>query len=1048
MARRERPTPARAAAWGLVALMALVGCDSGGGGGAGGAGGGADGGVGGAGGAGGGAGGAGGGGPTDAGVVDMGGGESCFDDDGCPAEQYCAPVNELEGVCRAGCRREAGGGDGPGSCEGRTVCSEAHQCVQDPRCISDEECEDQGTWCDDGDCVPGCRPEPDNCLPDDEGRSRRCSPTTRACERLVACCDGGACATSREGACQDVVDGVFSCFADDLCDRRCNRDGACPDDQFCDERGLCSPGCRLDDPMSCPGQRCDAETRACSPNPCETDRDCSRQQFCAPQGCLEGCRVDPDNCPDGQECGQNRQCRQTGGCRNDAQCVTDNGPGWRCVGDVCETFCEDDGDCRDGEYCDVAAGDCVEGCLDDDLEENDDRVSATALEIGANGRVSRPGLIACALDRDWYSFQTARGYGARATLRFRHANGDLDVRLHPPEGDARASQSQTDDETVTIESVAAAGTWYVEVFSRGLDTNDYALEVELIPPGGCAPDAAEAAGDDAPETATAVPVPGRQDVAVFRDRTACGDDADWYRLPMGTGDGLLVELTVPDPGAPPIDFAIYGPGRPAPGDEPLFVPNGGDAMTLTFQAPRPSPQVVAGDYYIRVASTVPDEGATYTLRVTVDRVRELCLVDSGEPNNRLDDATDLMLIPGFTRPGVDGVRGLVPDVDLDLDDRWLCAGDEDWYAFEAKAGDSISASVLRQEAMVVGDTLIEIRNALGQVIGQPGRNAQPLNTALAPDLPRGRYYIRVSAPAAGTQSQYTLRLSRQAGDVACMPDRFEAAGNDTRDRASALRAGVVDGLTLCGLDGDEDWYAVTLDAVSDLTVRARFPHLQANLDVDIFRDGADVAENADSPAGHTFTDDEEVAMQNRLPGVYYIRVQAVDGGDARYTLEIEVEARVFLCEDDPDEPNDATMTATDLGAGVVDRATQWLCDRVPAEADVFRFRVPGGQGRTVAAEFLYGDDGDLALEIVDNAGNRLATTAAVNREISKQCVRIPSFVADRTLFVRVIPLSINRVLQDDERLDYRLRILQGDNRCEDVEPPTPGIVWPSVPLPQ
>ncbi|MEZ4463181.1 MAG: hypothetical protein R3F43_01340 [bacterium] len=25
-----------------------------------------------------------------------------------------------------------------------------------------------------------------------------------------------------------------------ICARRCNRDGACPEDRFCDERGLCS----------------------------------------------------------------------------------------------------------------------------------------------------------------------------------------------------------------------------------------------------------------------------------------------------------------------------------------------------------------------------------------------------------------------------------------------------------------------------------------------------------------------------------------------------------------------------------------------------------------------------------------------------------------------------------------------------------------------------------------------------------------------------------------------------------------------------------------
>ncbi|MEZ4463180.1 MAG: PPC domain-containing protein [bacterium] len=319
--------------------------------------------------------------------------------------------------------------------------------------------------------------------------------------------------------------------------------------------------------MSCAGQRCDEATRACLPNPCETDRDCTRTQFCAPQGCLEGCRVDPDNCPIGQECGPNRQCRQAGGCANDAQCVTDNGPGWRCVDGGCETFCVDDNGCRDGEYCEVETGHCIEGCLDDGLEENDERAGATPLQL-ANDRVVEDGLIACSLDRDWYSFQTARGYGARVTVRFRHANGDLDLRVYPPEGDSRASQSQTDDEVVTIDQVAAAGTWYVEVYARGLDANDYQLEVELLAPGGCAPDAAEATGDDSPGTATAVAVPGLQDVVAFRNRTRLRrrrrlvPPAHGHRRrPARRADGGRSRRA-------PIDFCHLRPRAACPGDAP------------------------------------------------------------------------------------------------------------------------------------------------------------------------------------------------------------------------------------------------------------------------------------------------------------------------------------------------------------------------------------------------------------------------------------------------------------------------------------------------
>ncbi|MEZ4463179.1 MAG: hypothetical protein R3F43_01330 [bacterium] len=135
-------------------------------------------------------------------------------------------------------------------------------------------------------------------------------------------------------------------------------------------------------------------------------------------------------------------------------------------------------------------------------------------------------------------------------------------------------------------------------------------------------------------------------------------------------------------------------------------------MTLSFNAPRPNAQVQAGEYLHPRAEHGARRGRRlHPLRVTVDRVRELCLVDDAEPNNRQDDSLDLMLIPGFTRPGSMVWRGLIPDVDLDLEDRWLCAGDEDWFAFEAKAGDSIRLGGARVDPMIAGDTIIEIRNA-------------------------------------------------------------------------------------------------------------------------------------------------------------------------------------------------------------------------------------------------------------------------------------------------------------------------------------------------
>ncbi|MEZ4463177.1 MAG: hypothetical protein R3F43_01320 [bacterium] len=138
-------------------------------------------------------------------------------------------------------------------------------------------------------------------------------------------------------------------------------------------------------------------------------------------------------------------------------------------------------------------------------------------------------------------------------------------------------------------------------------------------------------------------------------------------------------------------------------------------------------------------------------------------------------------------------------------------------------------------------------------------------------------------------------------------------------------------------------------------------------------------------------------MPNRLPGTYSSG-QAVDGADARYTLEVEVTPAGVRLRGRPQR----AQRRGDDGDGSA--PVRWIGRRGPVALRPRprrggRLPLPraGAAGRTVAATFLYGDDGDLALEIADAAGNRLATTAAISREISGY-VRIPSFVADRTLY--------------------------------------------------
>ncbi len=848
-------------------------------------------------------------------------------------------------------------------------------------------------------------------------------------------------------ACANPVE-ELSCFNPNPCEGRCGEDGDCQDDEYCDEAGFCSGGCRED---GCPaGGSCDPDSRECVAETCGQDADCDDAFFCSINAgeCVRGCRLQPDNCPDGSYCTANRQCGE--GCLDDVQCEARNGDGWYCVLGECQAPCAMDSECVGDRICN--GGRCVPGCREDQ-QNNRARDRAVALALDEDGVYESGELVlaACPGTSDWFRFDVPQaGWRIDVQVEFDPEIADLDARLHPPEGAPIVGDNIDEPESFELSGVEA-GRWHLEVFPRGDSRSRYQLRVELLPPVACVPDQAEAgAGDDARDQATRVDDAGAVVNHRERNRTVCEGDEDWYAVPLGAGDGLAVKLVMMGNGLDAnneLDFAIYAPDA----EEPTFVPDQagmeGEAPFVQFEIARGNPQIQAGDHHIVVRGIDALQWGRYELRIDVERGQQLCAEDEAEPNADLDSAYDLMALEGFTRERLAGGIELIPGRGLDLEALSLC-GDEDHYRVELGAGDELEVTVERQEADPVGDTIVEILDADGQLVGVPGRNSAVRNVARVEDAVAGEHYVRVSAVVPQTETFYTLTLLRQAGmQEECPDDRFdEGGGNDARGAATVVVAGDVGGLVLCGQDDDEDWYRLDVDGVADITVEICFDNDQANLQLDLFAGDAGAAENAEAAAGHGNGDCERVLLDNYLPGIYYARVSTLAGGNARYEMTITIDERVFVCEDDPDEPNGAFADATELGADDVDgRDTQWICDRVPSEADIFAIEVPGNTARTIVAEFVYQDDGDLVIEMFDHQEMLVGTTSEIPRANSKQCIVVEPFGADRLLYVRLTPLAINRVGQDDERLDYSLTIRDGD-LCDELAP-APGVVWPRVPPP-
>lgn len=975
-------------------------------------------------------------------------GVRCVRDDQCPEGLYCpASVGGMAAVCVVGCRE--------GGCAMGERCNteaEPRFCERDPSCAADADCF-PAEYCDGALCQPGCRTgDPEACPRTMNGEPRACDPETRACVIQVVCCGGDdACSLELPDACDDPIPGLNNCINPNPCALRCEDDDDCEDPEYCAE-GFCAEGCRLEGPGCGQERVCDSEERVCRRPPCAEDDDCRASFFCSVDVCLPGCRRDPDTCPRGEICDEANRCVPEDGpddpCRADAECDAEN-PGWICEDGVCEPPCLAHADCADDLAC--IDGRCVEGCRDDDFEDNDVREDAPPLRFDGN-RFDGEGFYACRRDADWYRFETpSAGTSVRVTVRFTHADGDLDARLHAPDGRV-VGQGVTGDDDELIEYIAGpgnpspAGTWWVEVYARGIDENRYDLTIELS--GGIGPDAAEP--DDAPVTATSLSLPELQQSATIEDRTIHPADEDWFALDMGARDGLRLwlELLGNDTGQnSEMSFEIFGPGAPTPGEAPVAGPNGGGGggpdgpRFLAFDAPRFNAQIEDGRYYIRVFGADRSQFGRYRLTVTVDRNGVLCLPDASEPNDVAQTAFDLMTVPEFVRPGLDGTLELRPDLDLTLPGRTLC-DEEDWYSLTLRPGDALEVRATRLEPDIVGDTIIELRDPFGGLI-QSGRSGQRVNVARFDEAAGGRYLVRVQA-AAEVRTGYDLDVLRTAGPVQCAPDVFDGeARNDDRGSAAAIDPGAYAGLTLCGADGDADWFRFEIDTLAAIEVALRFAHVQGDLELDLFFEDDPVSLNAELPDGHSADDDEVVRFENRAPGVYYVRVGGLGDPTAAYDLELTVDERIFVCEDDPDEPNAAFDDAELLGRNEVDRQTQWLCVRAPQDWDTFLFTVPPGEARTVATSFVYGDDGDLYLEVFDSDEMLRATTADVARGNSKQCVVIEASDANRTFFARVLPLSINTVGEDDERLDYRLRVAIGDD-CEALPPATPGVNWPRV----
>ena len=117
-------------------------------------------------------------------------------------------------------------------------------------------------------------------------------------------------------------------------------------------------------------------------------------------------------------------------------------------------------------------------CLNDSLEPNETQATARLVTAG-----TQRSLALCAGDNDWYKVSLTAGQHLHVLVRFKHAQGDLDLRVLRPDGSELASSlGIVDNEEIDVTAVPVTGAYFLRVYSATGAQNAYDLEVTVSGP--------------------------------------------------------------------------------------------------------------------------------------------------------------------------------------------------------------------------------------------------------------------------------------------------------------------------------------------------------------------------------------------------------------------------------------------------------------------------------------------------------------------------------------------------------------------------------------
>ncbi|MCB9547493.1 MAG: pre-peptidase C-terminal domain-containing protein [Myxococcales bacterium] len=260
---------------------------------------------------------------------------------------------------------------------------------------------------------------------------------------------------------------------------------------------------------------------------------------------------------------------------------------------------------------------------------------------------------------------------------------------------------------------------------------------------------------------------------------------DTYTVPLAVGDRLTVVAEFSHAECD-IDFDIYAPGNGAPVARAQGITDLEEASALA---------AVAGDY--RVVVGCLDQAATPDYEILFE-----VIPGGGNPMMCNDDR--------FEAAGGDTRDTAQPLSMAQGQDLRICAGDRDFWSFNAQVGATITIDALFSHAAGDLDLRLTGPNNVAAGSASSSDDNEQIRVAMAPAT--GTYVLEVYGYQ-DAENTYRLNLDVQNPMVVCDADRVEP--NDSRADAEPFRPEVYTNLTQCG---DPDWYKTEVPEGSTLQV--------------------------------------------------------------------------------------------------------------------------------------------------------------------------------------------------------------------------------------